>query len=164
MGYEPKTFSCTIVEKDNKSPEVFLIVVGIVIPFVIMAGSYILIFYKVSISRSISSFPSAELNFLLTLGSKHGAANSQSHGKRRRVGHRFHERRPHGREEREAAHTASGASVDPHTRADLLRLLYLGRDLRESYRLQFISVVGVFDKPLSVCLIILETNKTPFSR
>lgn len=50
MGYEPKTFSCTIVEKDNKSPEVFLIVVGIVIPFVIMAGSYSLIFYKVSIA------------------------------------------------------------------------------------------------------------------
>ena len=49
MGYEPKTFSCTIVEKDNKSPEVFLIVVGIVIPFVIMAGCYGLIFYKVSL-------------------------------------------------------------------------------------------------------------------
>ena len=51
MGYEPKTFSCTIVEKDDKSPEVFLIVVGIVIPFVIMAGSYILIFYKVSVAQ-----------------------------------------------------------------------------------------------------------------
>ena len=61
MGYEPKTFSCTIVEKDNKSPEVFLIVVGIVIPFVIMAGSYSLIFYKVSPYQSLtSSFLSAE--------------------------------------------------------------------------------------------------------
>ena len=53
MGYEPKTFSCTIVEKDNKSPEVFLIVVGIVIPFVIMAGCYGLIFYKVSLMSQI---------------------------------------------------------------------------------------------------------------
>ena len=53
MGYEPKTFSCTIVEKDNKSPEVFLIVVGIVIPFLIMAGCYGLIFYKVSLSNRI---------------------------------------------------------------------------------------------------------------
>ena len=55
MGYEPKTFSCTIVEKDNKSPEVFLIVVGIVIPFVIMAGSYSLIFYKVSVAHKFVS-------------------------------------------------------------------------------------------------------------
>ncbi len=47
MGYEPKTFSCTIVEKDNKSPEVFLIFVGIVFPFLIMTICYALIFYKV---------------------------------------------------------------------------------------------------------------------
>ena len=62
MGYEPKTFSCTIVEKDNKSPEVFLIVVGIVIPFVIMAGCYGLIFYKVSLSnRFLLSHPTAKV-------------------------------------------------------------------------------------------------------
>ena len=33
-------------------------VVGIVIPFVIMAGSYILIFYKVSIYQSFNIFVS----------------------------------------------------------------------------------------------------------
>ena len=47
MGYQTETFHCTILEKEDKSPVDFLIVVGVVFPFIIMAVCYALIFYKV---------------------------------------------------------------------------------------------------------------------
>jgi hypothetical protein len=48
MGYEAATFACTIVSKDDKSPEVFLILVGVVFPCIVMTACYGLIFYKVA--------------------------------------------------------------------------------------------------------------------
>jgi hypothetical protein len=47
LGYEPRTFSCTILKKNGSSPMTFLMSVGFLFPFVIIAICYIFIFRKV---------------------------------------------------------------------------------------------------------------------
>ena len=47
LGYEPLTFSCTILEKNGSSPMAFLLTFGFVAPFLSIAVGYGLIFYRV---------------------------------------------------------------------------------------------------------------------
>ena len=47
LGYEPLTFSCTILSKNGSSPMAFLLSFGFLLPLAIMIISYSLIFWKV---------------------------------------------------------------------------------------------------------------------
>jgi hypothetical protein len=47
LGYEPLTFSCTIMEKNGSSPMTFLLIFGFVCPFLSIAIGYGLICYRV---------------------------------------------------------------------------------------------------------------------
>ena len=47
VGYEPRTFSCTILSKNGSSPMAFLLSFGFLLPLAIMIISYSLIFWKV---------------------------------------------------------------------------------------------------------------------
>jgi hypothetical protein len=40
MGYEPTTFSCTVLPKNDRSPMTFLVLVGMVFPCVVMIVCY----------------------------------------------------------------------------------------------------------------------------
>ncbi|KAL7030087.1 hypothetical protein ACKWTF_006512 [Chironomus riparius] len=47
LGHEPKTFSCTILKKDGKSPKTFIFLVGFLLPCFIIILSYSCIFNTV---------------------------------------------------------------------------------------------------------------------
>lgn len=47
MGYEPQTFSCTILKKNGKSPKTFIFLVGFLLPCFIIILSYSCIFNTV---------------------------------------------------------------------------------------------------------------------
>jgi protein trapped in endoderm-1 len=47
LGYEPKTFSCTILKKDGRSPRSFIFLVGFLLPCFIIILSYSCIFNTV---------------------------------------------------------------------------------------------------------------------
>jgi Na+(H+)/acetate symporter ActP len=47
LGYEPKTFSCTILKKDGRSPKTFIFLVGFLLPCFIIILSYSCIFNTV---------------------------------------------------------------------------------------------------------------------
>ncbi|KAK0168605.1 hypothetical protein PV327_002384 [Microctonus hyperodae] len=51
LGLDPKTFSCTILRKNGKSPKKMLFVIGFVIPCVVIIVSYLCIYWKVRKSR-----------------------------------------------------------------------------------------------------------------
>ncbi|KAH0540351.1 protein trapped in endoderm-1 [Cotesia glomerata] len=51
LGLDPKTFSCTILQKNDKSPKKMLFVIGFVIPCVVIIVSYLCIYWKVRQSR-----------------------------------------------------------------------------------------------------------------
>ncbi|XP_034940177.1 protein trapped in endoderm-1 [Chelonus insularis] len=51
LGLEAKTFSCTILPKDGKSPKKMLFVIGFIIPCVVIIVSYLCIYWKVRKSR-----------------------------------------------------------------------------------------------------------------
>ncbi|XP_043202121.1 protein trapped in endoderm-1-like [Amphibalanus amphitrite] len=51
LGLNERTFSCTILKKDGKSPKKMLFAIGILIPCVIIITCYTLIFIKVRRSR-----------------------------------------------------------------------------------------------------------------
>ncbi len=47
LGYEPLTFSCTILEKNGSSPMAFLLTFGFLCPFLSIAVAYGMICYRV---------------------------------------------------------------------------------------------------------------------
>ncbi|KAK9693037.1 7 transmembrane receptor (rhodopsin family) [Popillia japonica] len=47
LGLHPSTFSCTILEKNGKSPKKFIFLVGFALPCVVIIISYICIYLKV---------------------------------------------------------------------------------------------------------------------
>jgi hypothetical protein len=47
LGYEPLTFSCTIMEKNGSSPMAFLLTFGFLAPFLSIAVGYGMICYRV---------------------------------------------------------------------------------------------------------------------
>ncbi|XP_057323439.1 protein trapped in endoderm-1-like [Microplitis mediator] len=51
LGLDHKTFSCTILHKNGKSPKKMLFVIGFVIPCVVIIVSYLCIYWKVRQSR-----------------------------------------------------------------------------------------------------------------
>ncbi|CAG5100812.1 Similar to Tre1: Protein trapped in endoderm-1 (Drosophila melanogaster) [Cotesia congregata] len=51
LGLNSKTFSCTILQKNGKSPKKMLFVIGFVIPCVVIIVSYLCIYWKVRQSR-----------------------------------------------------------------------------------------------------------------
>ena len=51
LGLDERTFSCTILKKDGRSPKKMLFAVGVLIPCVIIIICYTLIFIKVRRSR-----------------------------------------------------------------------------------------------------------------
>ena len=56
LGYEPLTFSCTIMEKNGSSPMTFLLTFGFLAPFLSIAIGYGFICYKVkNIGDSVMS-------------------------------------------------------------------------------------------------------------
>ena len=50
LGYEPKTFSCTILKKNGSSPMPFLLSIGFLCPFAVIAVCYVLIYWQVKSS------------------------------------------------------------------------------------------------------------------
>lgn len=51
LGLDEKTFSCTILRKNGKSPKKMLFVIGFIIPCVVIIVSYLCIYWKVRQSR-----------------------------------------------------------------------------------------------------------------
>ncbi|EFA11575.1 protein trapped in endoderm-1 [Tribolium castaneum] len=51
LGLNPSTFSCTILEKDGKSPKKILFLIAFVLPCVVIISSYSCIFWRVQKSR-----------------------------------------------------------------------------------------------------------------
>lgn len=51
LGLDPRTFSCTILKKDDKSPKKMLFVVGFILPCVVIIVSYTCIYWKVRQSQ-----------------------------------------------------------------------------------------------------------------
>ncbi|KAG8040448.1 hypothetical protein G9C98_002444 [Cotesia typhae] len=51
LGLDSRTFSCTILQKNGKSPKKMLFVIGFVIPCVVIIVSYLCIYWKVRQSR-----------------------------------------------------------------------------------------------------------------
>ncbi|XP_060802673.1 protein trapped in endoderm-1 isoform X2 [Amyelois transitella] len=51
LGFDPKTFSCTILPKDNKSPKKYLFVFGFALPCVVIIVSYSCIYWRVRESK-----------------------------------------------------------------------------------------------------------------
>ncbi|KAK4871474.1 hypothetical protein RN001_015598 [Aquatica leii] len=51
MGLNPSTFSCTILEKDGKSPKKMIFLLGFVLPCVVIILSYSCIYWRVRQSR-----------------------------------------------------------------------------------------------------------------
>ena len=47
FGYEPQTFSCTIVESEGETFKPFMSTVCIVIPLAVITASYLAIYWKV---------------------------------------------------------------------------------------------------------------------
>lgn len=47
LGFEPKTFSCTVLKKDGRSPRTFIFLVGFILPCFIIILSYSCIFNTV---------------------------------------------------------------------------------------------------------------------
>ncbi|KAJ3640020.1 hypothetical protein Zmor_003342 [Zophobas morio] len=52
LGLNPSTFSCTILEKDGKSPKKILFLIAFVLPCVVIITSYSCIFWRVQRSRN----------------------------------------------------------------------------------------------------------------
>ena len=51
LGFDEKTFSCTILKKNGKSPKKLLFILGFVVPCIVITVSYLCIYWRVRSSR-----------------------------------------------------------------------------------------------------------------
>lgn len=51
LGFDEKTFSCTILKKNGKSPKKLLFVLGFLVPCIVITVSYLCIYWRVRSSR-----------------------------------------------------------------------------------------------------------------